>query len=159
MTASRPATWNNAITDDSRDRMKVKAPQRGLRVPQTHVIEIVSAVGAMALVGTDPVLRQEARVEAGAVTPSVDVKGGLKGPLRDAELRPKVGYRQVPALQKEPGHAKILMAKTVDYLLFTSHGSSLRLRRGLPRPLPYPFPRPPMATFRPADGRGEGEQR
>ena len=67
---------------------------------------------AMALIGADPALRQKARVKAGAVTPSVDVKGGLKGPLRDAEPRPKVGYRQVPALQEGPSHANIPTAKT-----------------------------------------------
>ena len=78
------------------------------------MIEIVAAVRAMALIGADPALRQKARVKAGAVTPSVDVKGGLKG------------YRQVPALQEEPSHAKIPMAKTVDYLLFTSHGVVLK---------------------------------
>ena len=93
---------------------------------RTHMIEIVSAVGTMALVGADPALRQSAHVKAGAVIPSIDIKGGLEGPLRDAELRPKVGCWQVLALQKEPGHARGPMAKTVDYLLFAIPGVVLK---------------------------------
>ena len=135
----------------------LQAPQRGLRVTKDTYDRDRVRSRYYGLGGADPALRQKAHVKARAVIPSIDVKGGLKGPLRDAELRPKIGYRQVPALQKEPGHAKSPIAKTVDYLLFARHGSSSRPWQGLPgRPLPYPFPRPPMTTFRPADGRGRG---
>ena len=125
------------------------------------MIKIVSAVGTMALVGADPALRQKARVKAGAVTPSIDVKGGLKGPLRDAELRPKVGYTgKCPPCRKNPDMPRFPWRRRLSIFFSQAVGSSSRLWRGLPgRPLPYPFLRPPMATFRPTDGRGEGEQR
>ena len=70
---------------------------------RAHVSEIMTAIRAMPLIGADPVLRQTR-----------------------AELRPKVGYRQEPAFQKEAGHAKSPMAKTGNYLLFTSHGVILK---------------------------------